>query len=61
MQRKIIPDVVPRRNIRALKKKDTVLDCVKMMAEINVAAMIVVDDDGRLIGIVTERDLVQRL
>ncbi len=61
MQRKIIPDVVPRRNIRALKDKDSVLDCAKVMAEIHVAAMIVVDDEGRLIGIVTERDLVQRL
>ena len=61
MQRKIIPDVVPRRNIRALKEKDSVIDCAKIMAEINVAAMIVVNDEGRLIGIVTERDLVQRL
>ncbi|MBM3565976.1 MAG: CBS domain-containing protein [Alphaproteobacteria bacterium] len=61
MQRKIIPDVVPRRNIRALKEKDTVLDCAAIMAEINVAAMIVVDGEGRLIGILTERDLVQRV
>lgn len=61
MHRKIIPDVVPRRDIRAVTEKDTVLDCAKMMKELHVAAMIVVDGAGKLIGIVTERDMVQRV
>lgn len=61
MHRKIIPDVVPRRDIRAVTEKDTVLDCAKAMKELNVAAMIVVDGAGKLIGIVTERDMVQRV
>lgn len=61
MHRKIIPDVVPRRDIRAVTEKDTVLDCAKMMKELHVAAMIVVDGPGKLIGIVTERDMVQRV
>lgn len=61
MHRKIIPDVVPRRDIRALTKKNTVVECAQQMKEIHVAAMIVVDDKGKLIGIVTERDLVQRV
>ncbi len=61
MHRKIIPDVVPRRDIRAVTEKDTVLDCAKTMKDLHVAAMIVVDDAGKLIGIVTERDMVQRV
>ncbi|MSP80231.1 MAG: CBS domain-containing protein [Rhodospirillales bacterium] len=61
MQPKIIPDVVPRRNIRTVKVDTTILDCAKVMAEIHVAAMIVVDDAGKLIGILTERDMVQRV
>jgi CBS domain-containing protein len=61
MQRKIIPDVVPRRNIRTVKEQTTILDCARLMTEIHVAAMIVVNDNGKLIGIVTERDMVQRV
>ena len=53
MQPKIIPDVVPRRNIRTVKVDTTILDCAKTMTEIHVAAMIVVDDAGKLIGILT--------
>lgn len=61
MHRKIIPDVVPRRDIRAVKESTTVIECARQMKEIHVAAMIVVDDQGKLIGIVTERDMVQRV
>lgn len=61
MHRKIIPDVVPRRDIRAVTENSSAFDCAKIMKEINVAAMIVVDGGGKLIGIVTERDMVQRV
>jgi CBS domain-containing protein len=61
MYRKIIPDVVPRRDIRAIKESTTALECARLMKEIHVAAMIVTDNDGKLIGIVTERDMVQRV
>ncbi|MBM3732200.1 MAG: CBS domain-containing protein [Acidimicrobiia bacterium] len=61
MQIKIIPDVVPRRNIRAVKESTSILECAKLMTEIHVAAMIVVNDIGKLIGILTERDLAQRV
>lgn len=61
MHRKIIPDVVPRRDIRAVKESTTVIECARLMKEIHVAAMIVVDDQGKLIGIITERDMVQRV
>lgn len=61
MKLKIIPDVVPRRNIRTVKESTSILECAKLMTEIHVAAMIVVNDVGKLIGILTERDMVQRV
>ena len=61
MKHKIIPDVVPRRNIRTVKESTSIIECAKLLTEIHVAAMIVVDDVGKLIGIITERDMVQRV
>jgi len=61
MNRKIIPDIVERPNIAAVKGGDTVFASAKMMADKHIAALIVVDDDDKLIGILTERDLTQRV
>jgi len=61
MQRKIIPDIVERLDIAAVKRDDTVFTCAKMMADAHIAALIVIDDDNMLIGIITERDLTQRV
>ena len=61
MHRKIIPDIVERLSIAAVKRDDSVFTCAKMMADAHIAALIVNDDDGLLIGIVTERDLTQRV
>lgn len=38
-----------------------VTDCVKRMNELRIGAMLVMDDDGRLSGIFTERDVVTRV
>jgi len=61
MQRKIIPDIVERLNIARVKIDDTIFTSAKMMADAHIAALIVVDDDDKLIGILTERDLTQRV
>ncbi len=61
MQRKIIPDIVERMNIARVKVDDTIFTSAKLMAEKNIAALIVVDDDDKLIGIMTERDLTQKV
>jgi CBS domain-containing protein len=61
MNRKIIPDIVKATNILTMQVDDTALDCAKQMAGKNVAAMIVVDSAGKIIGIVTERDLCQKI
>ena len=61
MQQKIVPDIVPRRDIASVTPDDSVLTAAATMAEINIAALVIVDGDGALIGIVTERDVTQRL
>ena len=61
MHRKIIPDIVQRLNIASVKVDDTIYKRAQIMADAHIAALIVVDDDGILIGIITERDLTQQV
>ncbi|MDX9859364.1 MAG: CBS domain-containing protein [Rhodospirillales bacterium] len=61
MQRKIIPDIVQEQSIYALPPDGTALDAAKMMADHDVGAVLVVERDGRLAGIVTERDITRRI
>ena len=44
-----------------MSEQDTVLSAAKNLARLNIAAIVVVDSDGKLIGIVTERDLTRRV
>lgn len=61
MQRKIVPNIVERINVASVVVDDTVFDAAKIMAEKHIAALVVVDAQGNLIGIVTERDMTQRV
>ena len=61
MQGKIIPDVLQRLTIARVTIDDNVLTAAKMMSDAHIAALIVVDNDDKLIGIITERDLTQRV
>ncbi|MEK9723855.1 MAG: CBS domain-containing protein [Rhodospirillaceae bacterium] len=61
MQRKIIPDIVQRLNIARVTVDDTIYSGAKMMADAHIAALIVVDDNDKLIGIMTERDLTYKV
>jgi CBS domain-containing protein len=61
MQRKIVPDIVQPVDVASVTAEDTVLDAAKAMRDKKIAALIVVDADGNLTGIVTERDVVFRL
>ncbi len=61
MNREIIPDIVHRLSIASVKVDYSVYKCAKMMVDAHIAALIVVDDYGILIGIITERDLTQRV
>lgn len=61
MQQKIVPDIVPRRKIAFVTPDDSAFTAAQKMAEINIAALVIIGDDEALIGIVTERDVTQRL
>ena len=60
MQIKIIPDIVRKQTISSLKKDNTIFEAATMMCNANVAAIIILDDAQKIVGIVTERDLTRR-
>ncbi|MAG97623.1 MAG: CBS domain-containing protein [Alphaproteobacteria bacterium] len=67
MHRKIIPDLVesehPKGNGRVccLRGDTAAREAAVAMMETNVAAVAVIGEDDRLVGIVTERDLTRRV
>lgn len=61
MQRKIVPGIVERTNVATVVVDDSVFDAAKLMAEKNIAALVVVNAQDQIIGILTERDMTQRV
>ncbi|PIW30646.1 MAG: CBS domain-containing protein [Rhodospirillales bacterium CG15_BIG_FIL_POST_REV_8_21_14_020_66_15] len=61
MQRRIIPDIVQPRDLTATTVDASAEEAAKAMAAANVAAIVVMDDEAKLIGILTERDLTRRV
>ena len=60
MNRKIVPDIVQPTKVEGVAPEATILDAAKLMRNKKIAALVVTDGDGKLIGIVTERDVVFR-
>lgn len=61
MQQKIVPNIVQPTDIATMTADQSALDCAKALRDKKIAAMIIVDDAGKIAGIVTERDVVFRL
>jgi len=61
MQRKIVPNVVARKQVATVVVEDTAFQAAKLMADNHIAALVVVDGESKIIGIVTERDMTQRI
>lgn len=61
MNLKIIPDVVEENVIHGLNADDSVLDGANIMVRHDISAIVIFDADGKLTGIVTERDLTRRV
>ena len=61
MHREIIPDIVEATNVLTMTAEDSAQEAAKQMASKNVAAMIISDSAGLISGIVTERDLCQKV
>lgn len=61
MQRNIIPGIVREQNIIAFNKTASIHVAVQAMSTHKIAAVAVTDGDGKLIGIVSERDMTHRV
>ncbi|MEL0107032.1 MAG: CBS domain-containing protein [Rhodospirillaceae bacterium] len=61
MNLRIIPDVVEESTIHGLRDNDSVLDGANLMDRHDISAVVIFDEDGKLTGIVTERDLARRV
>ncbi len=61
MRLRISPDIVGDQKIRGLSEQSTIREAAKQMADNDIAAIVVTDDGGKLLGIVTERDMTRRI
>ena len=61
MGQRRIKDIVARQQLMAVRPDETVREAARKMVARNVAAVLVTDADGRLLGIFTERDLLRRV
>jgi len=61
MDMQIIPHIVNEQNVVSLKKTATIHDAVQAMSQRKIAAVAIVDEDNKLIGIVSERDMTHRV
>lgn len=61
MKRNVIPDIVKDQSIHALSPDRTVVEAAKLMANRDVGAIVVIDEEGRLAGILSERDITRRV
>ncbi len=59
MHRKIVPDVVKESAICDLNADATARQAAEAMTTANVSAVVIVDNDKSIIGILTERDLTR--
>ena len=54
-------DKIMTRDVVAIERTADVYDAIRMMSDGNITGLPVVDEDGKLVGIVTERDVMGRL
>jgi CBS domain-containing protein len=61
MQRKIVPNVVQRTQVVTVVISDSIFKTAKLMTINNIAAIVVANEQGNTIGIVSERDMTHRV
>jgi CBS domain-containing protein len=57
----LIKDVIRNREPYSMKATASVMEAAEFMASRRIGAVCVLDDDGRLIGVFSERDLLNRV
>ncbi|MFH1195087.1 MAG: CBS domain-containing protein [bacterium] len=58
---KSVKEIVSARPLRFVKSSSKIIDIVKYMSEENIGLVPVLEEDGKLIGVFSERDLVRRV
>ncbi len=61
MTLKVIPDVVRDQTLRCLSTEDKAIDAARHMDTHDISAIMIVDEGGKVVGIVTERDITRRI
>ena len=61
MSIRIIPDVVSDQTIYSMRASDTAQEAAELMLKHEVSAILVIEGDNMLEGIVTERDMTRRV
>ncbi|MEQ8320447.1 MAG: CBS domain-containing protein [Rhodospirillales bacterium] len=56
---RIMPDVIRDQNLLVARAGDNARQIAKAMVNRKISSILVLDDEGRLIGIITERDLTR--
>ena len=56
-----IRDVIRNREPYSLRASSSVLEAAEFMAQRNIGAVCVLDEEGKLIGVFSERDLLNRV
>jgi CBS domain-containing protein len=61
MTLKVIPDIVENQALRCLNAEDKAFEAARHMETHDISSILVVDQDNRLVGIVTERDIARKI
>jgi CBS domain-containing protein len=61
MVMKIIPDIVSDQTVCEMRETGAAAEAARRMTDFDVGCVAVVDDTGRLTGVVTERDIARRI
>ena len=61
MALKVIPDVVSGQSIKSLRPEASAQEAARQMRDHDISSVVVVDESGKLVGIVTERDMARRV
>ena len=61
MTLKVIPDIVRNQALRCLSTQDKAIDAARHMVAHDISATLIVDEGGKLVGIVTERDITRKI
>ena len=58
-----VRDILRRKGVavRSVRPTDTVLHALEVMAEHDIGGVLVIDDEDKLVGILTERDYARRV